>query len=117
MVKMNLYNRVEAVRNVAYGCWVRGVMESTWETECVSAKSLEKDSNGFYIHSYHLTVTKEDGLWIAYAEDHEWGELKEQLGIPSEFQGWKTLKDAKLGVQPFIDHFDSCYEENYPELY
>jgi hypothetical protein len=54
-------------------------------------------------------VTKIDGAWFVWAEEHEPDELIKQ-GYQTE-EGFKTLRDAKAAAESFGEYFESCWKE------
>ena len=57
---------------------------------------------------YGISVTKENGRWIVFAEDHNPEDLD---GHPEN--GFKTLYEAKAFAQQFGEYFQECHDENH----
>jgi len=67
------------------------------------------ESNAFQCpddnRSYQVSITKDSGRWLVYAEDHEPSDIVNQ---PTN--GFKTLTEAKEFADEFGSWFESCYE-------
>jgi hypothetical protein len=57
---------------------------------------------------YGISVTKENGRWFVFAEDHNSEDID---GHPEN--GFKTLYEAKAFAQRFGEYFEECYNENH----
>ncbi len=57
---------------------------------------------------YGISVTKENGRWFVFAEDHNSEDID---GHPEN--GFKTLCEAKAFAQRFGEYFEDCHNENH----
>lgn len=56
--------------------------------------------------AYIVTITKENGRWIVYAEDHN----PEDISF-NPANGFKTLTEAKAFAEDFAEYFEHCLDE------
>jgi hypothetical protein len=54
---------------------------------------------------YQISITKEDGKWIVYADDHE----PEDIDNNAPFS---TLAEAKEFAEEFGEFFEECFKDN-----
>lgn len=66
-------------------------------------RDVEMDST----NGYAITITKEDGAWFFYAEEHDIDELVKMGHQPEE--GFKTLKAAKEAAEEWGELFESLW--------
>lgn len=55
--------------------------------------------------AYIVTITKENGRWFVFAEDH----TSDDLEVPEN--GFKTLTEAKAFAEDFAEYFEHCLDE------
>jgi len=91
-----LDRQVKASQRTYNGVWIR----------CMG----NHESNAFQSpddnRSYQVSITKENGRWLVYGEDHEPSDIVNQ---PTN--GFRTLTEAKEFADEFGSWFESCYEE------
>lgn len=56
--------------------------------------------------AYIVSITKEDGRWIVYAEDHNPEDI-----YKNPANGFKTLTEAKAFAEDFAEYFEHCQDE------
>lgn len=76
-------------------------------TTCNALSGLCDDYNG-----YNVSVVKEDGGWIVFADEHSQKDLSDHYDTPLFF---KTKKGALKLALEFAQDFYRCYFENIYE--
>lgn len=59
--------------------------------------------------SYYASISKEEGKWVVYAEDHDTEEMHFLLENGAYYA---TLRDAKVALIEFAEYFSACFVDN-----
>lgn len=110
MTTMKTLNRqAKAVQQTTRGYWVKFMGDySSNAFEAIYIHHEDRMECSTLDH-YQISVTKENGAWFAYAEEHDVDELVRSGYQPKE--GFKTLKEAKAAAEAFGEHFEACWKE------
>ena len=90
-----LDRQIEATQRTYNGSWVK--IDSRYESNAFQSPDANR--------SYQVSITKENGRWFVYAEDHDPSDI-----INQPIDGFQTLAEAKLFANDFGSWFESCHE-------
>ncbi len=100
MTTQSTYSKqVKNVQQVVIGDWVK--FGSEYVTNAFDQELKDQD------HSYQIFITKNNGAYFIYAEDHDIEDIEQ----PKE--GFKLLRDAKEHATEFAYFFLNCWLENH----
>jgi hypothetical protein len=93
MQRMNrLDTQIKKLQEVTRGEWVKFCGD--WTTNAFEAPG----------NIYYISVTRADGRYFCYAEEHEPADIIDQPA-----SGFNTLREAKTFAIDFGEFFESCF--------
>ena len=100
-----LNKQIKALQNTARGGWVK--FQGSYHTNAFEAVYTQTEEllTVSTLSDYQISITKEDGRWFVYAEEHDISDIDQ----PED--GCKTLAEAKEYAERLGEYFESCWKE------
>lgn len=103
-----LKRQIKALQSTVRGGWVK--FQGSYHTNAFEAVYTQTSGDAMSITTlsdYQVSITKDNGRWLVYAEDHNAEDLNDQ---PED--GFRTLAEAKVFAERFGEWFEQLWKEN-----